>query len=89
MIKTIGLISAIILPFWNIPLIVRVIRRKSSSDISIFWALGVWICMILMAPSAFTSSDFIWKTFNIINLTFFSIVVLVVLVFRKGKEKNS
>ncbi|MCF7869732.1 MAG: hypothetical protein K9L69_02910 [Candidatus Omnitrophica bacterium] len=86
MTKKIALIAAIILPFWNIPLIARMIKRRSSADISLHWALGVWICFILMAPEAFKSSDLVWKTFNIVNLALFSLVIVVVLFYRK---KNS
>ena len=81
--EKIALIAAIILPLWNIPLIVRVIKRKSSEDISIHWALGVWICFLLMAPEAFRSPDPVWRIFNIVNLIFFTAVVIVVLVYRK------
>ena len=86
MIKTVGLVAAIILPFWNIPLIVRIIKRRSSRDISIFWALGVWVCTLFMAPAGFISADFTWKIYNIINLILFSLVVLAVLLFRKGNK---
>ena len=85
--EKIALIAAIVLPFWNIPLIVRVIRRRSSKDISIVWVLGVWICFLLMAPEAFRSPDPVWRTFNIVNLIFFSAVVAVVLIYRKIGEK--
>ena len=81
--ERIALVAAIVLPFWNIPLIVRIIKRKSSQDISIYWALGVWICFILMAPSGFTSQDLVWRAFNIANLILFSLVVIFVLVYRK------
>ncbi len=81
--QKIALIAAIILPLWNIPLIVRIIKRKSSEDISIFWALGVWTCFALMAPAGFSSSDPVWQTFNIVNFIFFSTVVIVVLIYRK------
>ena len=81
--QRIALIAAIILPLWNIPLIVRIIKRKSSEDISIFWAVGVWTCFALMAPSGFVSSDTVWRTFNIVNFILFSAVVIVVLVYRK------
>ena len=83
--QKIALIAAIVLPLWNIPLIVRVIKRKSSKDISLYWALGVWVCFLLMAPDAFRSVDPVWRTFNIVNLILFSAVVVVVLVYRKGK----
>ena len=81
--QRIALIAAIILPLWNIPLIVRIIKRKSSEDISIFWALGVWTCFALMAPSGFVSSDTVWRTFNIVNFILFSAVVIVVLAYRR------
>lgn len=81
--KTIALIAAIILPLWNIPLIVRIIKRRSSKDISIPWALGVWVCFLLMAPEAIRSPDLVWRTFNIVNLILFTAVVVVVLIYRK------
>ena len=80
--KTIALIAAIVLPFWNIPLIVRVIRRKSSEDMSISWALGVWVCFLLMAPEAFRSPDIVWRAFNIANMILFTAVGVVVLRYR-------
>jgi len=83
----IALIAAIILPVWNIPLIVRIIRRKSSSDISLYWTLGVWSCFVLMAPEAFKSNDSVWKAFNIVNLIFFTIVVAVVLAYRRPQTQ--
>ena len=83
MIKTIALIAAIVLPFWNIPLIVRVIKRKSSKDLSIPWAVGVWVCFVLMAPDALRSTDIVWRSFNIVNLILFTAVTAVVLLYRK------
>ena len=87
MTQKIAFIAAIVLPFWNIPLIVRVIKRRSSKDISIYWVLGVWICFLLMAPEAFRSPDPVWRAFNIVNLILFSAVVAVVLIYRKIGEK--
>lgn len=86
MTKTIALIAAIILPLWNIPLIVKVIKRRSSKDISISWVLGVWICFLLMAPEAFRSPDIVWRAFNIMNLILFTAVAIAVLVYRNGKN---
>ena len=82
MIKTIGLIAAVILPFWNIPLIVRIEKRKSSKDISLFWAFGVWICLVLMFPAALISNDIVFKVFSIVNIILFSLVVIQTLRFR-------
>ena len=89
MVYKIALMAAIILPLWNIPLIVRIVRRKSSRDISVHWAIGVWVCFALMAPAGFISKDIVWRVFNIVNFFLFSIVVIFVLVYRKGKgERN-
>lgn len=81
----VALIAAVILPLWNIPLIVRVVKRKSSRDISLYWAWGVWICFLLMAPEAFRSSDIVWRIFNIVNMVLFTFVLVVVLWYRKTR----
>lgn len=86
MMQKIAFIAAIVLPLWNIPLIIKIVKRKSSADISIYWALGVWICFLLMAPEAFRSPDPVWRAFNIMNLILFTAVVIAVLAYRK---KNS
>ncbi len=88
MIEKVAFIAAIVLPLWNIPLIVRVIKRKSSEDISIYWVMGVWICFLLMAPQAFASSDIVWRAFNIMNLILFTAVVITVLAYRKKRTRN-
>ncbi|MDD5132559.1 MAG: hypothetical protein PHH44_07875 [bacterium] len=85
MIKTLGLISAIILPLWNIPLIIRIIKRRSSKDISLLWALGVWFCLLGMFPAGLLSTDIVWKTFNIINLVLFTVVTIYVIIYHKGE----
>lgn len=85
MIQKVALVAAIVLPLWNLPLIYRVIQRKSSRDISLSWALGVWVCLTLMAPSAFVSKDFVWKIYNMINFVLFSCVTITVLIYRRGK----
>ena len=79
----IGLAASIVMPLFNIPLIVRIIRRRSSADISMSWAMGVWICALLMAPSGFTSKDMVWRSYNIVNLVLFSGVVIAVWRHRK------
>ena len=83
-INTMGMIAAVVLPLWNIPLIMKIIKRRSSGDISLSWALGVWVCILLMAPSGLTSSDQVWRTFNMVNLVLFTGVVAVTLKYRKG-----
>lgn len=82
MIETVGLVAAIALPLWNIPLIVQIARRRSSKDISLAWAFGVLGCLLLMLPSGLQSPDRIYKVFTIVNVVFFSGVVVQVLRYR-------
>ena len=86
MIQTIALVGSIALPLCNIPLIIKIVRRKSSRDVSLEWAVGVWICLLLMAPAGLISPDFVWKTYTIINFVLFSVVMVTVLVYRKGEN---
>ena len=81
-IQKIGMLSAIALPLFNIPLIFRLWRRKSSKDFSLSWAIGVWVCILLMTPQALNSSDAAFKAFGIVNILFFSIVAFLVVRYR-------
>ncbi|MBI4003961.1 MAG: hypothetical protein HY353_02970 [Candidatus Omnitrophica bacterium] len=81
-IGTIGMIAAIILPFWNIPLILRIQRRRSSDDISVLWAVGVFVCLLLMLPSGLTSADRVFRVFTITNIVLFGAVVVQVIRYR-------
>ncbi|MFH2137533.1 MAG: hypothetical protein ABII88_03360 [Candidatus Omnitrophota bacterium] len=89
LIKTVGLVAAVILPLWNIPLIARIIRRKSSDDVSLYWVCGVWVCFVFMFPAAISSADIVWKTFNIANMVLFSAVMATVLFYRVKKGRIS
>jgi len=84
-VKTIGFWAAVILPLWDIPLIVRVVRRKSSQDISLIWAVGIWVAAVLMAPSAFIKADRIAIGFNVMNVVMLTGVLIVTIKYRKGK----
>ena len=82
LLETIGLVAAVILPFWNIPLILRIRRRRSSADISLAWTMGVFLCLVLMLPAAFLSSDRVFKAFSAVNFVFFGAVVVYVMRYR-------
>jgi len=84
LIEILGILASVVLPFFNIPLILRVIRRRSSKDFSLFWAIGVWICVVLMMPQALLSVDLAFKVFGIVNFVFFTAVVFFILKYRKG-----
>lgn len=81
-VKVVGIVASVVLPLFNIPLILKIRRRGSSKDFSLTWALGVWTCILLMIPSALLSPDIVFKVFGIINFVFFSAVVLFVLKYR-------
>ena len=82
MIKLVGLIAAVVLPLWNIPLIARIRQRKSSKDISLWWTLGVFVCLLLMLPSGITSPDVVFRIFSLVNIVLFSVVVIHVVRYR-------
>lgn len=81
--QQISVIAGVILPLWNIPLMVRIIRRKTSEDISLFWLYGIWGCILLMFPSTLMSEEAGYRWFGITNVIFFTMVVVVVMMYRK------
>ena len=86
MIDKIALVASIALPLWNIPLIIRIIKRRSSNDISLYWAIGVWFCLLAMLPSGIKSDFLVWKAFAIANFIFFSFVAFFTLLFHNHKR---
>ena len=84
MIKFLGILGAVVMPLWNIPLIVRIQKRRSSRDLSLSWALGIWSCLLLMLPSGLVSADPVYRAFTIANIILFTVVVVQVLRFRGG-----
>ena len=81
-IQIIGVIAGVVLPIFNIPLILRLIRRKSAEDFSISWAVGVWACIVLMTPQALRSQDLAFRLFGIVNIVFFTAVTFLILKYR-------
>ncbi len=82
MIKLLGLVASITLPLWNIPLILKIRQRRSSRDISLAWAIGVFVCLIGMLPAGLISHDPVFRAFTITNFLLFSAVVVYVLRYR-------
>lgn len=79
----IGLFASCVMPLFNIPMILHILKRRSSRDLSLTWLFGVWACVVLMFPSALLSSDKIFRIFGILNLFLFSSVVIVACRYRK------
>jgi hypothetical protein len=84
--QSLALVASVIMPLWNIPLIVKILLRKSSNDLSRSWMLGVWVCMLLMLPWAFISPDVVLKVFSVVNFVLFSGVVIVGFKYHKGRS---
>ena len=82
LIRITGLIAAVALPFCNVPLLIRIARRKSSADISPAWAVGVFVCLVAMLPAGLASTDIVFKAYTIANALLFSLVVIQVLRYR-------
>lgn len=80
--KIAGLVAGIVMPLFNFPLVYKIWKRKSSTDISLVWALGIWGSIVLMLPASLISPDPVFKVFGILNFLLFSGVVIVVLKFR-------
>ncbi|MGK5090961.1 hypothetical protein WDW89_02965 [Deltaproteobacteria bacterium TL4] len=81
-IKILGLMASVVLPFFNLPLIIKIKKRGSSKDLSLTWAVGVWSCILLMMPSVVLSSDIVFKVFGVLNFILFTGVAFYVLKYR-------
>ena len=82
MIRALGLIGATVMPLWNIPLIIRIGRRRSSKDLGVSWTLGIFACILLMLPASLISPDPILKIFSVANTVLFGGVVIQVVRYR-------
>ncbi len=84
-IEKVGVVSGVALPLFNIPLILRLIKRKSSEDLSLSWAVGVWVCIVLMTPQALRSADLAFRAYGVVNIIFFSAVTYFVIKYRSKR----
>lgn len=86
--EIVGFTASIILPFFNIPLMIRIIKRRSSDDISITWAAGIFGSLLLMEPAALISPDIIFKVFATLNVIIYFGVFFLVIYFRIKNRKT-
>jgi uncharacterized protein with PQ loop repeat len=84
-IEKIGTIAAVSLPLFNIPLIIKLWKCKRSEDFSVSWAVGVWVCIVLMTPNALRSGDPTFRAFGVVNILFFSIVAFQIVWYRRKR----
>ena len=80
--EVLGLASAVLMPLWNIPLIRKILKRKSSDDISLAWVTGVEACVLGMLPSALVSNEPAFRVLGISNALFFTCVFIAVWIYR-------
>ncbi|TRZ82776.1 hypothetical protein D4R86_01230 [bacterium] len=85
---TISLVAGIVLPFWNIPLIVRVVKRRSSEDISLWWGIGIWVSLALMLPHGLVTEEIVLRWFTIANFTLFTITFIIILMYHNPRNKS-
>lgn len=82
--ELLALVASVVMPLWNIPLIVKIVQRRSSDDLSFFWLWGVWACMLLMLPWAVVTQETVLKVFSSVNFILFSGVVIAGMKYRRG-----
>ena len=87
LVEQVGLAASVTLPLWNIPLIITIVRRRSAADISLVWVMGVWACSLLMLPSGLLSKDIVLKAFSVVNIVFFTGVMVVSVKYRETKSR--
>ena len=87
-IEFIGTVAGVALPLFNIPLIARLLKRKSSQDMSLTWAVGVWVCIVLMTPQGLRSGDVAFRAYSVVNIVFFSVVAFLVLRYQVADKQR-
>ncbi|MBF0386844.1 MAG: hypothetical protein HQL20_03195 [Candidatus Omnitrophica bacterium] len=87
--ELLALVASVVMPMWNIPLIIKIFRRRSSADLSMYWLWGVWGCMLLMLPWAFLTKDNVLRVFSCVNFVLFSGVAVAVMKFRKVPDARN
>ena len=85
-IKVVGVVASVILPLFNIPLILKIRKTGSSKDYSLTWTFGIMGCTLLMLPSVLSTHDIVFKAFGIINLVTFSTVMFYILKYHRRKS---
>ena len=84
-IKVVGVVASVILPLFNIPLILKIRKTGSSKDYSLTWTFGIMGCTLLMFPSVLSTHDIVFKAFGTINLVTFSTVMFYILKYHRHK----
>lgn len=77
-------VAGFMLPLFNIPLAVKIYRQKSAKNFSLTWAIGLQVCIVLMLPQVLVSPDWSYRIFGIFNFILFSVVFVMVMIYRKS-----
>ena len=81
MFEKIGFWAGVALPLFDIPLIIHVVKRKSSADISMIWIVGLWATSVMLLIG---TKEQMAMGFNIVNVLMLTILMAVVIKYRKA-----
>ena len=81
-VDTLATVAGSALPLFDISLIVYIMKRKSSKDISIIWAVGLWATSVAMAPAGIMSPHWASKAFNTVNVAMLTVLMGAVIKYR-------
>jgi uncharacterized protein with PQ loop repeat len=87
--KQLGMFSAIVMPLFNIPQIITVLRRKSAEGISLLWVTGIELCILGILPSSLLSPDPILRAYGIVNTVFFTATFATVLYYHPSVRRRT
>lgn len=84
-----AMVGGLVLPLFNVPLILAIRKRRSSEGLSMTWALGVWVCIVMMTPQALRSEDIAFRVYGVVNIIFFTIAVFYILKYRRPLPRGN
>jgi MtN3 and saliva related transmembrane protein len=78
-------LPAILFLISGIPQIIKLIRTKSSEDISIWMYILTWVAVAIVVIDTFLHHDFGSAISNLISLITMSITIFLVIKYKKKK----
>ena len=88
MLDVLYMLGASLIWFGAIAQIFRVLSRKRSKDISIWYIGSLLAAHIVMVPRAMESDLWVWIYCRVISAVLCLILLAVVLYYRKGTNEN-
>lgn len=82
--KELGYICSMIVPVFHIPLIMKLVRKKSSQEWSLLSVIGFWIATLGIQPWALMTDDRALTILNTLSLMFISVELVLVIKYRRN-----